>query len=170
MIRESKKREDIMCVIRYNPGIRFREIMRRTGMKNGALSNHLRTIERSGTVRVERHPRRIHYCPLEISGMESSVCRHLRRDTPRRIILALMHEAGVLAFDEVVDRAGRSVSTVSVFLSQLVNDGIVEKSLRERKGVCRIRDRGMVDGLIERYHPGMLDGPASAMGDIINVL
>ena len=46
-------------IIQKNPGIKFREIMRATGFKNGVLSHYLGKLEKSGTVQVVRESRQI---------------------------------------------------------------------------------------------------------------
>jgi predicted transcriptional regulator len=35
-----------------NPGIKFREIMREMGLKNGVLSYHIRKLEENGSVKI----------------------------------------------------------------------------------------------------------------------
>lgn len=170
MTRSQQRRECILRTIQNSPGIQFRELMRRTGMKNGVLSHHLHKIEKTGVVRVERRTRRIHYYPLEITEMEQKICRSLRRGTPRRILLSLMHDSAGLQFGEVVERAARSPSMVSVSLSQLVADGIVEVSTASRRKRYRVRERQAVDRLIEEYRHGILDAPASRMEEIFSSL
>ncbi len=170
MTRGSKRREDLIFIIRGSPGIQFRELMRRTGIKNGALSNHLYRIEKAGTVKVERLPRQTRYYPPGISDLESCVCKSLRRSTPRRIIIELMLNRYGLMFADVVSRVGKSPSTVSVYMSQLVSDGVVETFIESRKKMYRISSRDLVNRLIDEYHPGMLDKPASGMEEMFNSL
>lgn len=159
-----------MCMIRDNPGIQFRELMRSTGLTNGTLSNHLRTIEKSGTVAVERFPRRTHYYPLGLSNRESAACKYLRRSTHKRLILIMMQHPNGLLFDQIASLAGRSQSTVSICLSHLIRDGVILRRFVNRKVVYTVQDRKMVDGLVDEYYPHMLDGPASALEDIFSSL
>ena len=42
-----------MEVIKKNPGINFREIMRNTNLKNGILSHYLNKLEKNGSVKYE---------------------------------------------------------------------------------------------------------------------
>jgi len=170
MTRGSKRREDLICIIRGSPGIQFRELMRRTGIKNGALSNHLYKIEKAGTIKVERLPRQTRYYPPGISDLESNICKSLRRGTPRRIIIEMMLDRHGLTFGDVVSRVAKSPSTVSVYLSQLVSDGVVEMFIENRKKMYRIGSRDLVNRLIDKYHPGMLDEPTSGMEEIFSSL
>lgn len=168
MIRTNRNLE-LINTIKKNPGIKFREIMRNTGMKNGVLSHHLSKLEKEGSVQVQRGIRQTRFYPLNITEQECKVIKALRRQTPRDIISALiLHEN--LEFNEIVNHVGKSQSTVSLYLSQLVNDGIVLSQFSERKKRYQIKDRLVVDKLIENYHPGLLEKPTAGFEDIINSL
>ena len=164
------RNSQIIQIIEKNPGIKFREIMRSTGFKNGVLSHYLGKLEKSGIVQVVREPRQTRFYPLEISEIESKIIKSLRRDTPRKILHCLMLDKKGLEFSEIVKKVGKAPSTVSLYLSQLVEDGVVEMLLDNRKRKCLIKDREIVDKLIEEYHPGILDKPTSGLEDIINAL
>jgi len=60
----------LVDIIDKNPGIKFREIMRETGMKNGVLSYHTRKLEKIGVVKVERSPRQTRFYPLGVTNEE----------------------------------------------------------------------------------------------------
>ncbi len=69
-VRDSKA--VILKQIDKNPGIRYRELLRLTGLTNGGLEYHLKILERSHKVKVDRHDgRRTRYYPLNISADES---------------------------------------------------------------------------------------------------
>jgi predicted transcriptional regulator len=44
--------------INNTPGIRYRELLRLTGLSNGALAYHLRGLEKSSQIRVDRQKER----------------------------------------------------------------------------------------------------------------
>jgi predicted transcriptional regulator len=159
----------LIKTIEKNPGIQFREIMRDTGMKNGVLSYHLAKLERDGSVQVQRGARQTRFYPLHITEVESKVIKALRKQTQRDIISALiLHEH--LEFSEIVNQVGKSQSTVSLYLSQLVSDGIVSIQFSEKKRRYHLQDRLVVDKLIEEYQPGLLERPTAGFEDIINSL
>jgi predicted transcriptional regulator len=168
MIRQDRNLQ-LIKTIENNPGIKFREIMRNTGMKNGVLSYHISKLEKDGTIQVHRGARQTRFYPLHITEEESKVIKALRRQTPRDIISALiLHES--LEFNEIVSKVGKSQSTVSLYLSQLVDDDIVQIQFSEKKRSYKIKDRLVVDKLIEDYQPGLLEKPTSGFEDIINSL
>ena len=170
MISNNDRGNALVEIIQSNPGIQFREIMRTTGMKNGVLSHHLGKLEKSGIVQVQRSVRQTRYYPLEITEDQSKVIVALRRDTQRKIIHTLMVNKEGLEFIEIVSNVSKAPSTVSLYLSKLLDEDIVQLYLTERKRKYRIKDRQSVDKLIEDHHPGILNRPVSGFEDVFNSL
>lgn len=154
-------------IIEDNPGIQFREIMRSSGLKNGVLSHYLGKLEKSGIIKVIRGPRQARFYPPKITEDESIVIKALRKQTPRDLLLALIENDG-LEFSQLVKAVKKSPSTVSLYLSQIVDDGLVEIRLVELKKRYHIKARDLIDKLIEDYRPSLLEKPTSGFEDIIN--
>ena len=159
--------QKLQTLIDDNPGIRFREIMRSSGLKNGVLSHYLKKLEDSGIVKVVRGPRQVRFYSPSITEEESIVIKALRKETPRALLLALIKEDG-LEFSQLVKEVKKSPSTVSLYLSQIVADGLVEIKFVELKKRYHIKVREIMDKLIEEHRPGSLDKPTSGFEDIIN--
>ena len=157
----------IQQIIEQNPGIQFREIMRSSGLKNGVLSHYLGKLEKNGIIKVIRGPRQVRFFPPSITEEESIVIKALRKQTPRDLLLALITEDG-LEFSQLVKNVKKSPSTVSLYLSQLVKDGLVEIKTVNLKKRYHIKAREMVDKLIEDNRPNLLEKPTSGFEDIIN--
>ena len=154
-------------IIEKNPGIQFREIMRNSGLKNGVLSHYLGKLEKNGIIKVERGPRQTRFYPPRITEDQSVAIKALRRQTPRDLLLALVMKDG-MEFNELVKEVKKSPSTVSLYLSQIVQDGLVEIRLENMKKRYYIKARDTIDQLIEDYRPGLLEKPTSGFEDIIN--
>ncbi|MGY5143573.1 MAG: winged helix-turn-helix transcriptional regulator [Candidatus Nitrosopumilus sp. bin_32a] len=154
-------------IIEANPGIQFREIMRSSGLKNGVLSHYLGKLEKSGIIKVIRGPRQSRFYPPKITEDESLVIKALRKQTPRDLLLALIENDG-LEFSQLVKAVKKSPSTVSLYLSQIVEDGLVEIRFVNLKKRYHIKARDVIDKLIEDYRPGLLEKPTSGFEDIIN--
>ena len=154
-------------IIEQNPGIQFREIMRSSGLKNGVLSHYLGKLEKSGIVKVIRGPRQARFYPPKITEDESIVIKALRKQTPRDLLLALIENDG-LEFSQLVKVVKKSPSTVSLYLSQIVEDELVEIKIVELKKRYHIKARDLIDKLIEDYRPSLLEKPTSGFEDIIN--
>jgi len=159
--------QKLQTLIDDNPGIRFREIMRSSGLKNGVLSYYLKKLEVTGVVKVVRGPRQVRFYSPDITEEESIVIKALRKETPRALLLALIKEDG-LEFSQLVKEVKKSPSTVSLYLSQIVADGLVEIKFVELKKRYHIKVREIMDKLIEEHRPGSLDKPTSGFEDIIN--
>ena len=164
MIDRTQKLQEL---IDANPGIQFREIMRSSGLKNGVLSYYLKKLESTGVVKVVRGPRQVRFYSPDITEEESIVITALRKETPRALLLALIKEDG-LEFSQLVKEVKKSPSTVSLYLSQIVADGLVEIKFVELKKRYHIKVREIMDKLIEEHRPGSLDKPTSGFEDIIN--
>ena len=154
-------------IIEQNPGIQFREIMRSSGLKNGVLSHYLGKLEKSGIIKVMRGPRQARFYPPKITEDESIVIKALRKQTPRDLLLALIENDG-LEFSQLVKAVKKSPSTVSLYLSQIVEDGLVEIQFVNLKKRYHIKARDLIDKLIEDYRPSLLEKPTSGFEDIIN--
>ena len=75
-----------------------------------------------------------------------------------------------LEFNQVVEQVCKSPSTISLYLSQLVDENIVKVILEDRKKTYHLVNRQLVDQLIEDYQPGLLEKHSSGFEDIINSL
>ena len=159
--------QKLQTLIDDNPGIRFREIMRSSGLKNGVLSHYLKKLEDHGVVKVVRGPRQVRFYSPSITEEESIVIKALKKETPRALLLALIKEDG-LEFSQLVKEVKKSPSTVSLYLSQIVADGLVETKFVDLKKRYHIKVREIMDKLVEEYRPGSLDKPTSGFEDIIN--
>ncbi|HSB56426.1 MAG TPA: winged helix-turn-helix transcriptional regulator [Nitrosopumilaceae archaeon] len=159
----------VIGVIEKNPGIKFREIMRLTGMKNGVLSYYARKLEEKGFITVERSSRLTRFYPLGVDKKESVLMANLRQETPKNILLALLSKDS-LTFNEIVVKVKRSQSTVSLYLTQLVQDGVVESKYINLKRIFKVTDSELVQKTINRYHPNLLESSADHLADIFTSL
>jgi len=159
----------IQQIIEQNPGIQFREIMRSSGLKNGVVSHYLRKLEKSGVINVNRGPRQSRFYPLHITQEEAIVIKALRKQTPRDLLLALIMQDG-LEFSQLVNEVKKSPSTVSLYLSQLVREGLVITKGISLKKKYHIKATEIVDKFIEDYRPTTIEKATSGYEDIFNSL
>jgi predicted transcriptional regulator len=160
---------EITNIVEKNPGIKFREIMRETGLKNGALRYHAKKLEENGSVKVDRKSGETRFYPLCVTDDESNLITNLRRDTQRHILLSLL-DGKSLSFNEIVQKVRKSPSTVSTFLGKLVDDKIVEIKIIELKRVYFLRNRDMVHEIILKYNPILLERAAYNFADTFSSL
>jgi predicted transcriptional regulator len=160
---------EIINIVEKNPGIKFREIMREVGLKNGVLSYHARKLEENGSVKIDRKSGETRFYPLCVTEVESHIIASLRRDTQRYILLSLL-EGTSLTFNELVKKVGKSPSTVSTFLGKLVDDDIVKIKSIELKKAYYLKNTDMVREIIEKYNPILLERTAYNLADTISAL
>src|SRR5579885_37547 len=159
----------IISVIEKNPGIKFREIMRETGMKNGVLGYYAAKLERAGTARIERTPGQTRFYPPGVSDEEVLLIKNLRQETPRQILASLLyHEA--LSFSELVEKTGKSQATVSLYLSQVTRDSLVESKIVNFKKKYYVRDAAKLRSIISKYHPNLIESSADRLADTFSSL
>jgi len=117
--------EKIIKCVNERPGIRYRELLRITGVSNGVLSYHLNCLNSSGRVQVHRVNNRVtRYFSHDVSTIESNSIGLLRQSTTRKIILYIL-EYGPCGFNDIVIHAKKVPSTVSWHLSRLKDANII---------------------------------------------
>jgi predicted transcriptional regulator len=159
----------IIELIEKNPGIKFREIMRETGMKNGVLGYYTNKLEKEGTVRVERKSRQTRFFPPSVSTDDFLMIKNLRQETPKQILVALLQH-GRLSFNELVINVKKSPATVSLYLTQLTNDDIVESKLINHKKHHYIKDIEKLGKAVDKYQPSLIDRSADRLADTFSSL
>ena len=160
---------EIINIVEKNPGIKFREIMRETGLKNGVLSYHARKLEENGSVKINRKSGETRFYPLCVTDEESNLITSLRRGTQRYILLSLLDDES-LTFNEIVQKAKKAPSTISTFLGKLVDENIVGVKIIELRKVYFLINPDMVCEIIERYNPILLERTAYNFADTFSNL
>jgi predicted transcriptional regulator len=159
----------IIEVIEKNPGIKFREIMRETGMKNGVLGYYASKLERDGSVKVDRSPGQTRFYPPGISDDDTLLIKNLRQETPRQILASLL-QYGMLSFNELVEKTRKSPATVSLYLSQVTRDSIIESKLVNFKKRYYVKDIEKLQKIIYKYHPSLIESAADHLADTFSSL
>lgn len=160
---------ELIKLIEKNPAMKFSEIMRETGMKNGVLSYHVKKLEENGNVKVKRSLGETRFYPLCMTEEEYLIIKSLRQETPRRILLMLLCDEK-LSFVEIVKNANKSQSTVSTYLSQLIENKIVETNLIDLKKIYYIKNVDIVREIIQKYNPVLLERIAYSFADTFSNL
>lgn len=159
----------IIQVVEKNPGIKFREIMRETGMKNGVLGYYVTKLEENGSVKIERSPGQTRFYPPGVPDDDMLLIKNLRQETPKQILAALLqYEA--LAFNELVEKTSKSPATVSLYLSQVTRDGLVQSRLVDLKKKYILADPEKIQKMIGKYHPSLIESSADRLADTFSLL
>ena len=150
-------KRDILEHIYKTPGIRYKELLRLTRLKNGVLSYHLTILERLNKIRIDRHNNRVtRYYVVNISKQESDIIGCLRNKVTRKIaIFILQHDSCI--FNEIVDYTNKAPSTVSWHLKRLKDAGIISIISGEKHQLYRVVDGEGVANILYKYKESFVD-------------
>ena len=163
------REEMVFSEIKNNPGIRFRELMKKVGITNGVMSYYLQKLEQSESVWIERTPRVTRFYSSDLSEDEAKLVKRLRQETPKKILVALV-ENDQLTFKEIVLKIAKSPSTTSFYLSQLVKENIINTSKSASVKIYFSAEKKRIANLIGEYHPDIIEQSSDNWADIISSL
>jgi predicted transcriptional regulator len=151
--RNKEKRSKVLQLILKSPGIRYRQLLRLTGLSNGSLSFALKKLEKSKDIIVNRtsNNRATGYYPKNITTTEFHIISNLRNETQKRIVQFLLMQ-GQSTFYDIVNYTNRAPSTTSWHLNKLKNaELITSNSHHGRPRPYKIRNRKSVAKIISKY-------------------
>ena len=161
--------EKIVKYVNEIPGIRYRELLRMTGLSNGVLSYHLRCLDNSGRIRVNRVNNRItRYFSYDVSSKESYVIGLLRQETTRKIILYIL-EKGTCAFQDIMTHTKKVPSTISWHMTRLKAANIVKVRRHNEFNYYEIgMDKLLLQDLLSKYTGNFTEKIVDNYVDMIN--
>jgi predicted transcriptional regulator len=140
----------LMQYIDKNPGIRYRELLRLTSLANGVLTYHLKLLERSSLINVDRKKiRTTRYYTVNIPTEESDLIGYFRNDIVKQIIVFIL-EHELCTFDEIVERIKKSPSTMSWHLKRLKDAGILSVYYGKYQ-LYKVTNREIVAEVLYKY-------------------
>ena len=168
--RETHSTQDkIVKYVTEIPGIRYRELLRMTGLSNGVLSYHLRLLDNSGKIRINRVNNRVtRYFSYDVSSHESYVIGLLRQETTRKIILYIL-EKGACGFNDIMIHTKKVPSTISWHLTRLKAANIVKVRRQNEFNYYEIgMDRLILQDLLSKYTTSFTEKIVDNYVDMIN--
>lgn len=160
-----ERTELIIQLVNENPGIRYSEIMRETGLKNGVLSHYLSKIEEAGRIIIERSPRVARLYPCGMSNEETHIIKNLCSSTTRQILLGLLERD--MTFKEIVECSKKSQGTVSIVLKNLGADEVVTRKFQDGVISFAIINKKLMSQLIKKYKPKLIESATDNVSDIV---
>jgi len=161
--------EKIIQLVNEMPGIRYRELLRITGVSNGVLSYHLNFLDNSGKVQVHRVNNRVtRYFSHDVSTVESNVIGLLRQTTTRKIILYIL-ESGPCGFNDIVTYTKKVPSTVSWHLSRLKDANIIKVRKQNDLNYYEIKiNKLTLQNLLNKYNSSFIEQIVDNYTNMIN--
>jgi predicted transcriptional regulator len=88
----SEIQNKLIRFINGQPGIRYRELLRVSGLSNGVLTYHITNLEKSAWIIADRNNNNkiTRYYPNNIPAEEADIIGHIRNDGARQIILFIL--------------------------------------------------------------------------------
>jgi predicted transcriptional regulator len=100
------------------PGIRFLELLRKSGLSNGSFVYHIQKLERFRYIHAMRRNKITRYYHITVDKEEASVLNYLKQHTSRLIVLHLAHN-GPCTTNDLMKLTKKTRSTVLWHIKRL---------------------------------------------------
>jgi predicted transcriptional regulator len=149
IVKARKDYHTLIKLVRQNPGIHYRELLRASGLGYGTIEHHLALLERLGLLRVHRTGGFTRYYNLDVSKTDMELLYYLKQRAYREIIRLLLDDTrGSFTFQKIVQMIGKAPSTVSVQLGRLIDHKVV--SFDEKRGYI-VNNKPAIKRLLSKY-------------------
>jgi predicted transcriptional regulator len=165
----SVHQDKIVKYVNEIPGIRYRELLRMTGLSNGVLSYHLRFLNNNGKIRVNRVNNRVtRYFSYDVSPHESYVIGLLRQETTRKIIMYIL-ENGSCGFNDIMIHTKKVPSTISWHMARLKAANIIKVRKQNESTYYEIgMDILVLQDLLSKYKSRFTEKIVDDYVDMVN--
>jgi predicted transcriptional regulator len=145
----------ILEQIGESPGIRYRELLRSTGLSNGALEHHLKILEKTHKVKVDKSGgKRTGYYPIDILEDESHILAATRNNVSRQIVTFIL-EHKLCTFNEVLEHTKKAPSTLSWHLKRLSRAAIISVTYGHKYQLYQVLNSKFVEGILSKYRESL---------------
>jgi predicted transcriptional regulator len=167
----NQPKELLLMHIDNLPGIRYRELLRLTGLSNGVLAYHLNALEKSSQIRVDRQRenRTTRYYSISIPTQESDILRQLRNNVTREVVKFVL-DNDLCTFNEIVEYLGKAASTVSWHLKRLKEGGLISVKYGGEYQLYQIMNRELVSDVISKYKKSLVDNVVDNYTELVEEL
>jgi predicted transcriptional regulator len=161
--------DKIVKCVNEIPAIRYRELLRITGISNGVLSYHLNLLDNSGKIRVNRVNNRVtRYFSYDVSLHDTYVIGLLRQETSRKIIMYILEKGGC-GFNDIIIHTRKVPSTISWHMARLKAANIVKVRKQYEFNYYEIgMDRLLLQDLLSKYKSSFTEKIVDDYIDMIN--
>ena len=160
----------ILEQIAKTPGIRYKELLRSTGLTNGNLEYHLKILERIHKLKVDRlDGRRARYYPIDISTDEAHIVGYVRNNVARQIVSFIL-EHDLCTFGEIVGHISKAPSTASWHLKRLSEAAILSVTFGQEYQLYRVINNNLVKQVLCNYEESSVDKMANEYYDMFGQL
>jgi predicted transcriptional regulator len=113
VVKARKDYHTLIKIVRQNPGVHYRELLRASGLGYGTLERQLALLERLGLLRADRTGGFTRYYNSDVSKTDMELLHYLRRRAYREIIRLLLDDASyAFTIQKIAQMIGKAPSTV----------------------------------------------------------
>jgi len=169
---EKKDKKNILLkIITFFPGIRYKDLSRVAKLNNGTLSHHLTTLEKNASIKVLRteNSNITRYYPASIPSDETIIRGYLKIKTTKQII-TLLYNKKSCTFNEVVLHIDKAPSTTSWHLKRLYEAEVISRTKRGDISEYSLKNPKLVEKLFETTNNTLVDRSADNYSTLIENL
>jgi predicted transcriptional regulator len=108
VVKARKDYHTLIKIVRQNPGVHYRELLRASGLGYGTLERQLALLERLGLLKAHRTGVFIRYYNSNVSKTDMELLYYLKQRAYGEIIRLLLDDASdAFTFQEIVQRLAR---------------------------------------------------------------
>jgi predicted transcriptional regulator len=147
---KSDKKNILLKIITFFPGIRYKDLSRVAKLTNGTLSHHLTTLEKNSSIKVLRteNSNITRYYHASIPSDETILRGYLKIKTTKQII-ALLYNKKFCTFNEIVLHINKAPSTTSWHLKRLFEAEVIIRTKRNDISEYSLKNRKLIEKLFE---------------------
>lgn len=161
----------LLLHINSMPGIRYRELLRLTGLSNGVIAYHLTALEKSSQIRVDRQEenRTTRYYSISIPTQDTDILRQLKNNISRQIIKFIL-DHDLCTFNEIVEHLGKATSTVSWHMKRLKEAGLICVKYGGDYQLYQMTNHELVSDVLYKYKKSFVDTVVNNYTQIVEEL
>lgn len=167
-VLEYETRRRLYHIIEDEPGLHMRELERRSRVPLSTLRHHLRYLREHKLIEVleDKNVRR-YFATLLAEAADRRALSALRQESLRRVLLFVLARGGAADYQELQAGIGIPPSTLAVYLSQLVDRGLLDRRSLGRESRYEAVDPERTIRLLHRYRASFLDALVDHLLDAV---
>ncbi len=151
--KKEVKRRLILSVVERDPGIRYKALLRQTGLANGSLSWNIKVLAAQKKLFVFRPNKGVtHFYPFSVEENTCCYLTEIRRRKAKEIILVLLGARnGHCTVKEISIAIKRASSTTCWHLNRMLINGIVFKKRNKTNTLYSLHNRDKILNILPDY-------------------
>ena len=149
MLSDKNTRLDILNVINDNPGITTNDISKKINIPKSTCIFHINTLKENEQIIIKYYSKK-RFFPKDMLDFDIKILIALRTITSKMILLYLMENPEKI-FSDICMNVHKSRSTVSIYLSKLFLDKIINIKIKNHKKTYVIVDPNKLKEIMLQY-------------------